>query len=92
MSCDCYRVGGPWIAEDPNCPQHGYEAQAEQERREEQRFETEQELNRLRGQVTYLQEELASTEDEMAKRVDRLESKIADLEQLLGDALNNRGM
>lgn len=25
--CDCYRIGGPWIAEDPNCPAHGTEAQ-----------------------------------------------------------------
>jgi hypothetical protein len=25
--CDCYRIGGPWIAEDPNCPVHGTEAQ-----------------------------------------------------------------
>jgi hypothetical protein len=29
MDCghECYRVGGPWIAEDPNCPIHGAEAQ-----------------------------------------------------------------
>jgi hypothetical protein len=24
--CDCYRIGGPFIAEDPNCPAHGTEA------------------------------------------------------------------
>ena len=24
MSCECYKIGGPWIAEDPNCPTHGY--------------------------------------------------------------------
>jgi hypothetical protein len=24
--CDCYKIGGPWIAEDPNCPVHGTEA------------------------------------------------------------------
>lgn len=29
--CECYTVGGPWIAEDPNCPVHGTEAQREQE-------------------------------------------------------------
>ena len=23
MSCECYQIGGPWIAEDPNCPAHG---------------------------------------------------------------------
>jgi len=21
--CECYQVGGPWIAEDPDCPIHG---------------------------------------------------------------------
>jgi len=34
----CHEVGGPWIAEDPNCPVHGYEAQAaarEQQERED---------------------------------------------------------
>ena len=28
-SCECNKVGGPWIAEDPNCPQHGTNAQTE---------------------------------------------------------------
>lgn len=29
MNCghECYKIGGPWIAEDPNCPVHGQEAQ-----------------------------------------------------------------
>lgn len=37
--CDrrCYEIGGPWIAEDPDCPEHGTEAQA-RERRERERF------------------------------------------------------
>jgi hypothetical protein len=29
MSCDCYKIGGPWIAEDPDCPEHGIAAQRE---------------------------------------------------------------
>ena len=24
MSCECYQIGGPFIAEDPNCPIHGH--------------------------------------------------------------------
>lgn len=31
--CECYQVGGPWIAEDPDCPAHGrdgYEAQLQE--------------------------------------------------------------
>lgn len=27
MSCQCYQIGGPFIAEDPDCPAHGREAQ-----------------------------------------------------------------
>lgn len=23
MSCQCYQIGGPFIAEDPDCPIHG---------------------------------------------------------------------
>lgn len=26
--CECFQVGGPFIAEDPDCPVHGTEAQA----------------------------------------------------------------
>jgi len=29
MSCQCYQIGGPFIAEDPDCPAHGLEAQRE---------------------------------------------------------------
>ena len=21
--CECYRIGGPFVAEDPSCPAHG---------------------------------------------------------------------
>jgi len=34
MSCDCYKVGGPWIAEDPHCPVHGIDAQAAERSRD----------------------------------------------------------
>jgi hypothetical protein len=30
MSCECYKIGGRFIAEDPECPAHGAAAQAEQ--------------------------------------------------------------
>lgn len=26
FTCECHRIDGPWIAEDPNCPRHGVEA------------------------------------------------------------------
>ena len=34
--CECYQIGGPFIAEDPNCPMHGLDAQA-REREAERR-------------------------------------------------------
>lgn len=40
MSCECYRIGGPWVAEDPNCPSHGVEAQ-----------ERSRKMDRLRSKV-----------------------------------------
>lgn len=35
MSCQCHQIGGPFIAEDPNCPYHGVEATQEREWTEE---------------------------------------------------------
>lgn len=42
MSCECYKVGGPFVAEDPDCPLHGREAQQiEAEYQEDRRSLTE---------------------------------------------------
>lgn len=59
----------------------------ELEKLTEQLFEQRQENQRLRGQITYLQEELTSTEDDLDKQVQRLEAKVQELERQLGDAL-----
>lgn len=32
--CDCYKIGGPWIDVDPECSEHGYEAQRRREEAE----------------------------------------------------------
>jgi hypothetical protein len=37
MSCDCYVIGGPWIAEDPDCEAHGTLARAAEEAAESYR-------------------------------------------------------
>jgi len=34
MSCECYKVGGRFIAEDPDCPAHGRAAQAAERSRD----------------------------------------------------------
>ena len=41
MSCECYQVGGRFIAEDPDCPAHGREA----ENRASERYEIIAQLN-----------------------------------------------
>ena len=58
--------------------------------KDEKIFDLQQENNHLRGQITYLQEQLASVEDDIAKVTDRFENRIADLEEQLGDALYRR--
>jgi hypothetical protein len=32
VSCECYKIGGRFIAEDPDCPVHGTEAQKDNDR------------------------------------------------------------
>lgn len=38
MTCECYQIGGRFIAEDPDCHQHGTEAQR-RERENEDRMD-----------------------------------------------------
>jgi len=35
MSCQCHQIGGPFIAEDPDCPAHGLRAQERKARIED---------------------------------------------------------
>jgi hypothetical protein len=35
MSCQCHQIGGPFIAEDPDCEAHGVAAQERQAESEE---------------------------------------------------------
>lgn len=55
--------------------------------KDEKIFELMEENKRLRNQVTYLQEELASVEDALNEQVETLQGRIEELEILLGDAL-----
>lgn len=55
--------------------------------KDEKIFELNQEISRLRSQITYLQEELYVAEDKISEITERFESKILELEQQLGNAL-----
>lgn len=53
--CECYRVGGRFIAEDPDCPIHGTEAQQYRESEERERQSLEDRVEYLEQQVGRLE-------------------------------------
>ena len=68
MGCDCYKVGGPFIAEDPDCPIHGREAQL----RESQYNQEKADLN---DRVAHLEETVVELQVEIRRLASLLESK-----------------
>jgi hypothetical protein len=59
--CECHQIGGRFIAEDPECPVHGYAAVRE---REEQ-YRTEQ---TMQDEIDELRERIATLEQIIALR------------------------
>jgi len=55
MSCDCYKIGGPFIAEDPDCPVHGREAQAKERRHNTEREDLQAQITELMKRVENLE-------------------------------------
>ena len=53
-----YRIGGPFIAEDPNCPIHGYEAQAREKEERAYRESEEEKQNELLARIIALEEKI----------------------------------
>jgi len=56
--------------------------------RDEKIFELNEEIKRLRNQVTYLQEELAMAEDTIMEITQRFENRVEDLERQVVFALH----
>lgn len=56
--CDCYKIGGPFIAEDPDCPRHGTEAQAEEAREREVWAERDERIAALEARIAKLEARL----------------------------------
>lgn len=52
MTCECYRIGGRFIAEDPDCHEHGTEAVRRQIENETQMERIEEALQELYNQET----------------------------------------
>lgn len=57
--CECYKIGGPFIAEDPDCPIHGREAQ-ERELNKEKELER---IERLEERIERLEAIIAASHD-----------------------------
>lgn len=58
--CECYQIGGPWIAEDPDCPTHGDEARSRATKAASLEDEVE---------VAYLKDELTRTREALERAV-----------------------
>jgi len=58
--CECYKIGGPFIAEDPDCPEHGTEARQREERSDDRIAELERENARLRDALGALVHDIQS--------------------------------
>lgn len=59
MSCECYRIGGPFITFDPECPAHGYEAQRAERERAEADEKAEDERRALIERIEELERKVA---------------------------------
>jgi hypothetical protein len=67
MSCECYKVGGPWITCDPDCPTHGLEAQRRDEEREEKDMELKETIELLTERVKSLENQMYNIQIQTAR-------------------------
>lgn len=78
MGCECFQIGGPFIAEDPDCPAHGYGGM------QEQIDDLENERDVLRANLESLKQyDIQTFSDAKAlhDEVERLKLRVLDLEQ-----------
>lgn len=59
--CECYKIGGPFIAEDPECPEHGREAQEREHEEQEAKVKLLEEINSVAS--FFLEKELRATDE-----------------------------
>lgn len=57
--CECYTVGGRFIAEDPECPQHGWAAQRQEKIDAEEQEQAEERIAALEARVHAMEVTLA---------------------------------
>jgi hypothetical protein len=79
MSCECFKVGGPFISEDPDCPRHGTEAQREEKIREAEALAKEEKILMLERQLNIVTDMVLKQN----ARIDGLEQTLKKLKQAL---------
>lgn len=84
MSCDCYKIGGPWIAEDPDCPAHGREAQRREREQQERQEALEAEKQRLETRLQAYDATLLEVAKNLGKMLDVLEDMNKRLRKVEG--------
>lgn len=72
--CECYRIGGPFIAEDPDCPAHGREAVREREEIEDRIRDLESQVAELEAENKQLLSKMASLEADLGREYARTRS------------------
>ena len=66
--CECYQVGGPFIAEDPDCPVHGTDAQRRDEAHDERMAELEARIASLEIQYASLLQYIIDVQNRASSR------------------------
>lgn len=61
----CHEIGGPWIAENPDCPVHGAEGHRQEEEVVAERAATEDRIQELEAAVEALNGKLEAVKDEL---------------------------
>lgn len=59
--CECYQIGGRFIAEDPDCPAHGITAHREEKLRDQELIELRERIFHLEYLVRELQDRISYT-------------------------------
>lgn len=65
--CECYQIGGRFIAEDPSCPAHGLWAIREREESESYVADLEKKIANLEAENKLLLSKIASLKDSVAR-------------------------
>lgn len=72
--CQCFQIGGPFIAEDPACPIHGTDAQAEKARQEQAEARNDEAFQALTARLEALETKVARLQAKLSDLIDTLAS------------------